>query len=51
MAKKLLDLVRETAWLKRLSHRTKETYVKYIERFVLYHKIWYPLALGENEAR
>jgi hypothetical protein len=37
MAKKLLDLVRETIRLKHLSHRTEESYVQWIKRFVLFH--------------
>jgi site-specific recombinase XerD len=51
MAKKLLDLVRETARLKHLSPRTEEAYVQWIKRFVLFHNKRHPLEMGEKEIR
>jgi hypothetical protein len=51
MAPKLLDNVRETIRLKHLSHRTEESYVQWIKRFVLFHNKRHPLEMGENEIR
>jgi integron integrase len=51
MAKKLLDLVRETIRLKHLSHRTEESYVQWIKRFVLFHNKRHPIDMGEQEIR
>jgi integron integrase len=51
MTSKLLDLVRETARLKHLSHRTEESYIHWIKRFILFHKKRHPIELGEEEVR
>ncbi|MGD1045064.1 MAG: phage integrase N-terminal SAM-like domain-containing protein [Bacteroidota bacterium] len=51
MATKLLDLVRETTRLKHLSHRTEESYIHWIKRFILFHKKRHPVELGEKEVR
>ena len=51
MATKLLDLVRETAQLKHLSHRTEESYTQWIKRFILFHKKCHPVDIREEEVR
>ncbi len=51
MSPKLLDLVRETCQLKHLSHRTENSYVNWIKRFILFHNKRHPLELGEKDIR
>lgn len=51
MAPRLLDQVRETARLKHLSHRTEESYVQWIKRYILFHNKRHPLAMGEHDVR
>ena len=62
---KFLDQCREVMRFKQLSHRTEETYVQWIRRFILFHRepaavtdgplqkwIWrHPQDLGEAEVR
>jgi Phage integrase, N-terminal SAM-like domain len=37
--KKLLDKVRDAIRLKHYSYRTKQTYVQWIRRYILFHNI------------
>jgi site-specific recombinase XerD len=47
--KKLLDQVRDAIRLKHYSHRTEETYVQWIRRYILFHKKRHPAEMGVPE--
>jgi len=40
--KKLLDQLREVIRLKHYAYRTKETYVQWVKRFILFHEKRHP---------
>lgn len=46
---KLLDRVRAIVALKHYSPRTEKTYVRWIVRFIRYHELRHPAAMGERE--
>lgn len=46
---KLLDRVRAAIQLRRYSHRTEESYLLWIRRFILYHGKRPPSAMGARE--
>jgi hypothetical protein len=48
---KLLDSVRNTIRTKHLSLRTKEAYLQWIKRYILFHHKRHPAEMGENEIR
>lgn len=48
---KLLDVVRHTARLRRLSPKTESAYVNYIRRFILFHHKQHPKEMGADEIR
>jgi len=48
---KLLDLVRQTLRLKHYALRTKEAYVQWIRRFILFHNKRHPREMGMPEIR
>lgn len=48
---KLLDVTRDVARLKHLSHHTEQTYVNYIRRFILFHHKRHPRDMGAEEVR
>jgi integron integrase len=47
--KKLLDRVRDTMRTKHYSHRTEETYIEWIRRFILFHGKRHPQDMGAPE--
>jgi site-specific recombinase XerD len=47
--RKLLDVVREVIRLKHYSYRTEQTYIGWIERYLLYHSKKHPREMGEPE--
>ena len=47
--KKLLDQVRDVLRLKHYSHRTEQSYVDWIKRFILFHHKRHPQDLGRAE--
>jgi len=47
--KKLLDLYREQIRLRQYSHRTEETYVKWVREYILYHNKRHPKEMGAPE--
>ncbi len=49
--KKLLDLYREQIRLKQYSHRTEETYVKWVREYILYHGKRHPKEMREPEIK
>jgi len=49
--KKLLDQVREALRTKHYSHRTEQTYVDWIKRYIIFHKKQHPNNLGVEEIR
>jgi len=46
---RLLDQVRDAIRVRHYSHRTEETYVQWIRRFILFHGKKHPLDMGEAE--
>jgi hypothetical protein len=49
--KKLLDQVRDALRLKHYSYRTKQSYVDWIKRYVLFHKKRHPKDMGAAEVQ
>jgi len=49
--KKLLDLYREQIRLKQYSHRTEDTYVKWVRGYILYHNKRHPKDMGIVEIK
>jgi hypothetical protein len=47
---KLLDQVRQLAWVKHFSYRTQQAYAYWIERYIRYHGIRHPQTMGAAEA-
>jgi integron integrase len=48
---KLLDQVRAVMRLQRLSLSTEQTYVQWIKRFIIFHKVRHPQEMGAAEIR
>jgi integron integrase len=48
---KLLDQVRAVMRLQHLSLATEQTYVQWIKRFIVFHKMRHPLEMGATEIR
>lgn len=48
---KLLERVRRIIRAKHYSHRTEETYVSWIRRFIIFHSKKHPLLLGHDHVR
>ena len=49
MAKKLLDILRDTIRMKHYSYRTEQVYVGWIKRYILYHNKKHPKDMGKIE--
>lgn len=49
MAKKLLDIVRDTIRMKHYSFRTEQVYIGWIKRYILYHDKKHPREMGKIE--
>ena len=49
--RKLLDVVRETIRLKHYSYRTKQTYLDWIKRYLLFHQEKHPREMGKEEIK
>ncbi len=49
MAKKLLDQLREVLRLKHYSYRTEQAYLRWIQRFILFHNKRHPREMGAPE--
>lgn len=49
--KKLLDRVRDGIRVKHYSHRTEESYVHWIKRYILFHNNRHPKEMGAPEIR
>ena len=47
--KKLLDLVPDAICLKHYAYRTKQTYVQWIRRYILFHNKHHPKEMGKAE--
>lgn len=47
--KKLLDQVRDRIRVKQYSHRTEQTYVHWIRKYILYHNKRHPKDMGISE--
>ena len=47
--KKLLDVVRDVLRTKHYSHRTEQTYVDWIKRYILFHQKRHPKDMGAQE--
>lgn len=47
--KRLLDRVREAIRRKHYSHRTEESYIQWIRRYILFHKKRHPQEMGSSE--
>ena len=48
---KLLERVRRIIRAKHYSHRTEDTYVSWIRRFILFHSKKHPTLLGQDHVR
>lgn len=51
MVSKLLNNVRETAWLKHLSPRIEDAYNQWMKRFILFRNKRHPIEMREIEIR
>ena len=49
MAKKLLDIVRDTIRIKHYSLRTEQVYIGWIKRYIFYHNKRHPKDMGKIE--
>lgn len=49
MAKKLLDIVRDTIRMKHYSFRTEQVYIGWIKRYIFYHNKRHPKDMGKIE--
>jgi len=49
MAKKLLDIVRDTIRMKHYSFRTEQVYIGWIKRYIIYHNKKHPKEMGKIE--
>jgi hypothetical protein len=47
--KKFLDQVRETTRRRNYAYRTKQAYVAWINRYIIFHNLQHPDELGERE--
>lgn len=48
---KLLDQLRESIRLKHYSYRTEKSYVDWVKRFIIFHKMMHPKDMGAREVR
>jgi len=49
MAKKLLDIVRDTIRMKHYSIRTEQVYIGWIKRYIIYYNKKHPKEMGKIE--